>query len=227
MSSPNSNKFQDQIRLAINRFILQHGYAPNIAQLEDILQVENGKNLIENGLTALADNHALVLHPNTFDIWVAHPFALFPTLFWVKSKDKKFWSNCPWCSFGLSALINDDVDIFTRLNGEEESIIIQIRSGEVIQQQYFVHFPIPAKHFWDNVIYTCSMMLIFESEAEVDAWCQRHNKPKGEVIPITTVWKLAKIWYGNYLDDNFTRKTKEIAESMFESVGLTSSFWKF
>ena len=70
------------------------------------------------------------------------------------------------------------------------------------------------------------MMLIFKDEKEIDEWCKNHNKPKGEVLPIQQVWELAQIWYGNYLDTDFKRKTKEIAESMFEQVGLTSNFRK-
>lgn len=220
------DELQDKIRLAVNQFIFDHGYGPKVTYLHEKLEGKYQANEIEEGLQKLQQNHAIVLHPNSSEIWVAHPFALFPTLFWVRSKGKKFWSNCPWCSFGIATLIKDDVDIHTKLGGEEESILITIRSGEVVQGNYVVHFPIPASHFWDNVIYTCSMMLIFNNEEEVNEWCQRHNKPKGEVLPIRQVWELSKVWYGNYLDPNFKRKTKEIADNMFESVGLTSSFWK-
>jgi hypothetical protein len=221
----NDDQLQDSIRLEVNRFIFQNGFAPTAEQLAEVLTLPAKE--VERGLQLLAENHAIVLHPNSSEIWVAHPFALFPTLFWVKSHNKKFWSNCIWCSLGLASLINEDVDIFTKLNGEEDSIIIQIRDGKIVQNNYLAHFPIPAKHLWDNVIYSCAMMLVFSDEEEVDEWCRRHNKKKGDVVPLDTVWTLAKIWYGNYLSDNFKRKTKEIAEEMFVSVGLTSPFWKF
>lgn len=215
----------DKIRLAINQFIFEFGYGPNITEISSRLENVSHEEITQ-GLKDLQENHALVLHPNSTEIWVAHPFALFPTLFWVKSKGKQYWSNCPWCSFGIAALLNDDVDIHTKLGGEIDSIIIQIRNHQIVNDQYVVHFPIPASQFWENVVYTCSMMLIFNNEEEVNDWCSRHRKPKGEVLPINQVWELAKIWYGNYLDSNFRRKNKEIAEDMFHQVGLTSSFWK-
>jgi hypothetical protein len=208
----------------VNRFIFDHGFAPTVEQLAKALDVD--KIEIENGLRELANNHAIVLHPNSFDIWVAHPFALFPTLFWVSTKEKQWWGNCPWCSFGIASLTNTDTDIFTRLKGEQEAIKIEIRNHEVVQKDYVVHFPIPARRFWNNVVYTCSMMLVFRNETEIDKWCRQHNKPKGEVLPIEQVWSLAKIWYGNYLDTNFKRKTKEIAEDMFRQVGLSTDFWR-
>ncbi len=88
-----TDDIQNKIRYQVNRFIFDNGFAPTVEQLSDLLKID--KNEIQNGLSALAGNHAIVLHPSSFDIWVAHPFALFPTLFWVKTKDKQWWSNCP------------------------------------------------------------------------------------------------------------------------------------
>ncbi len=218
------DELQNTIRYHINRFIFDHGFAPSVAVLSRLLALD--EKVIQDGLIALAENHALVLHPHSFDIWVAHPFALFPTLFWVKTADKHWWGNCPWCSFGIASLAASDTDIFTKLKGQQEPLTIEIRNGAVVQKDYVVHFPIPAKQFWDNVLYTCSMMVIFRNEHEIDEWCRQHNKPKGEILPIEQVWQLAQIWYGNYLDTNFQRKTKEIAQEMFQQVGLTSTFWE-
>jgi hypothetical protein len=217
-------EFQDKIRLQINRFIFSNGYAPTIHELSLILSTD--ENAIKDGLKQLADNHAIVLHPNSFDIWVAHPFALFPTLFWVESGGKKWWGNCSWCSLGIAALTKTDTKIFTKLSGEKETLIIEIVDGKVIQGDLMVHFPIPAWKFWDNVIFTCANMLTFKDEAQVDEWCHKHKIAKGEVHPLDKVWELAKLWYSNYLDESWTRKSPEYAETIFKTVGLTSEFWK-
>lgn len=217
-------EFQDRVRLEINRFIFGNGYAPTTAELSVILSTDEGR--IRTSLKQLADNHAIVLHPNSFDIWVAHPFALFPTLFWVESKGKKWWGNCSWCSLGIAALTKADTRIFTKISGEEESLTIEIIDGKVAQGDLLVHFPIPAKQFWDNVIFTCANMLTFKDESQVAEWCKRHKIPKGEVHTVDKIWELAKLWYGNYLDDAWTRKSPEYAESLFRKVGLTSGFWK-
>ena len=49
---------------------------------------------------------------------------------------------------------------------------------------------------------------------------------KGEIKPITKVWELAKLWYGNYLSPEWTRKTLEQVVDIFQRVGFTSDFWK-
>ncbi len=216
--------YQNNLRYLINRFIFDNGFAPTTDQLASLSQTSLPE--VEEGLSALADSHALVLHPNSFDIWVAHPFALFPTLFWVKTADKQWWGNCTWCSFGIAVLAKTDMQIFTKLDGEQEPVVINIKDDKVTDADYVVHFPIPASKLWDNVIYTCANILTFKTEADIDAWCKRHNKPKGHVMTVEKLWALSKLWYGNYLDPDFKRKTKEIAESMFEEVGLTDEFWK-
>ena len=217
-------EFQDRIRIQVNRYIFNHGFAPSTAELSWLLKADEAD--IKTGLNQLADNHAIVLHPNSFDIWVAHPFALFPTLFWVESGEKRWWGNCTWCSLGIASLTKSNTKIFTKAKGEEEPIRIDIVDGKIVQKELRVHFPIPAKKFWDNVIYTCSNMLTFKSEDEVDEWCVRHKMLKGEVHPMEKVWELSKLWYGNYLDDSWTRKTPEYAESIFNKVGLSTDFWK-
>ena len=217
-------EFQDQVRFQINRYIMEKGFAPVMSSLGRVLNSVDV--MVKNGLQQLAENHAIVLHPNSLQIWVAHPFALFPTLFWVESGTRKWWGNCAWCSLGIAAIAKADCSIFTKLSGEKDPLRIDVKGGNVLQNDLLVHFAIPAKQLWDNVIYTCANMLAFETEIQIDDWCKRHDVPKGQVVPINQVWELAKLWYGNYLDDTWTRKTPEYAESIFRKVGLSGAFWK-
>jgi hypothetical protein len=148
------------------------------------------------------------------------------TLFWVEAGDRKWWGNCTWCSLGIASLTNRNTRIYTKVSGESTPLQIDIIDNKIVRNDLVVHFLIPAKKLWDNVIYTCANMLTFENEAQVDDWCRRHNKPKGQVLTIDKAWELAKVWYGNYLDDTWTRKSPEYAQSLFEKVGLTGDFWK-
>ena len=219
-----TQEFQDKVRIEVNRYIFNKGFAPTTLELSKAFRTS--EDTVKVGLRKLADNHAIVLHPNSFDIWAAQPFALFPTLFWVESGEKKWWGNCTWCSLGIASLTKQSTTIFTKVSGEEEPIRIDIIDNKVIQKDLLVHLPIPAKRFWDNVIYTCANMLTFKNEEQINQWCKRHNVIKGQVLTMDKVWELAKSWYGNYLDDTWTRKTPEYAESLFEKVGLTGDFWK-
>src|SRR5687768_3722539 len=130
MSMP--QEFQDKIRIQVNRHIFNRGFAPSTSELARDLKCSEAE--IKAGLKQLADNHAIVLHPNSYEIWVAHPFALFPTLFWVESADKKWWGNCAWCSLGIASLTNADTTIFTKISGEIEPTRIDIVKNNIVQK---------------------------------------------------------------------------------------------
>lgn len=211
------------LHATIARHFVEHGTAPTIAQLGAILVRDRAEIL--SALHALAVYHGVVLHPTTSEIWALHPFSAAPTAFWVESGGRGWWGNCAWCSLGIAALLGGDVTITTRLGGEAESVRIEIRGGEVAPADLCVHFPIPMVRSWDNVVYTCSTMLVFRSAEAVDAWCMRHAMPRGDVQPIATVWAFAQAWYGRHLDPAWTKWTTEEARTLFARFGLTGPIW--
>ncbi len=219
-----SEAYRDSIRYQINRFIFDKGFAPSSSELAKITGSDQEK--VQQALTWLHDCHALVLHPNSFDIWIAHPFALFPTLFWVTVGNRKWWGNCAWCSLGIASLTTEDSTIYTQLEGHDRPITIHIEGGKVLETDYVVHFPKPVRNAWDNVVHFCASTLIFENEAQVDHWCKQHNVKKGRVIAIEQAWELSKRWYGYYLSPDWKPKTAEGANQIFEAVGLTDEYWK-
>ena len=56
------------------------------------------------------------------------------------------------------------------------------------------------------MIYTCSTMLLFDSEAQIDHGCRRHRIPKGNVQPLSRVFEFAKVWYGRHADPTSTAR---------------------
>jgi hypothetical protein len=44
-------------------------------------------------------------------------------------------------------------------------------------------------------------------------------------MTIPQAWDLAQKWYGTRLEPDFRRPTIDEAQAIFESVGLTGSFW--
>ena len=154
-----------------------------------------------------------------------HPFSLAPTNFLVKSKTGLWWGNCAWCSLGIAALLQEDVSITTRIAAYDKQVTIQIKDGEIQQKDLFVHFPIPMKKAWDNVIYTCSNMLVFENENQIIGWVKRHNIPKGDMQPISNVWAFSREWYGNHLNPAWTKWTMQEAKDMFAKYNLAGPTW--
>jgi hypothetical protein len=212
------------LHYTIIRHIIDEGFAPGADTLSAILKTDVSE--IEKGLYALQDYHGVVLHPNQPKVWVIHPFSLAPTNFFVRSSRGQWWGNCAWCSLGVASLLKEDLTITTNLGAHDEQIIIHIIKGEIQEQNLFIHFPIPMKNAWDNVIYTCSNMLVFRNEEQINSWTKRHDIPKGDIQPIVNVWEFSKKWYGNHLNPDWEKWTMQEAKEIFRQFNLTNKIWE-
>jgi hypothetical protein len=203
--------------------ILDNGFAPSIKALSDIFKTNEDQ--VINALHELQSYHGVVLHPNEPKIWVIHPFSLAPTNFYVQSDKGQWWGNCAWCSLGIAALLKENVKITTNIGAETKQVEINIINGEIQEKNYFIHFPIPMKNAWDNVIYTCSNMLIFENAEQIESWALRHNIPQGDIQPIEKIWTFSKKWYGEHLNPAWTKWTVEEAKQIFMEFELDGKIW--
>jgi hypothetical protein len=203
--------------------VLANGRAPRIGELA--ADCGTSADEVRAALHRLHENHALVLHPGSENVWVIHPFALWPTQFWVAAGGRNWWGNCAWCSLGIAALAGEDVTIATTLGGESERITFAVRGGRVEPDGLLAHFVRPVARAWDNVIYYCGTVLLFRDEAEIDAWSARHGLERGVAVPLAQVWELAKIWYGNHASAAWKKWTPAEAQEIFTRVGLTGDFW--
>jgi Alkylmercury lyase len=208
---------------AIAQYFVDHGTAPSVARLAAHFAVDD--DTIVSGLRALADYHGVVLHPQSGEIWAMHPFSAAPTMFWVESGGRSWWGNCAWCALGIAALVGSNATITTVLGGEATQVVLQVRNGVIEPTHFVVHFPIPMARAWDNVMYTCSTMLVFDSEAAVNAWCVRHAMPRGDVQPVQTVWAFAQAWYARHLDPEWKKWTTDEAKALFAQFRLSGPIW--
>lgn len=218
--------FESRVHHTILSHLVDVGYAPTIDELA--MELDETRASTEAALQTLESHHGLVRHPHNGEVWVIHPFATAPTLFWVTSNGPgagAYWGNCAWCSLGIAALLLGETTISTRLGGHNEEIEIHVRDREVVEDDLLVHFAVPPANAWDNVHYTCDTILVFDSAAAIDEWCEQHGIEKGAVVPIAQVWELAKRWYGCHLDKDWQKWTAAEARAIFEEVGLTGEFW--
>jgi hypothetical protein len=177
-------------------------------------------------LRGLAERHGVVLHPHSGDIWVAHPFSAAPTTCVVTSGERKWWGNCAWCSLGVAQLAGGTATIETRLGGIGDPVTIPIVEGELRETDFVVHFPIPMREAWDNVIYTCSVMLLFRDERQVEQWCATRGIARGDVRPLEQVWRFAAEWYGRHADADWTKWSTREAAEIFRRHNLSGPTWE-
>jgi hypothetical protein len=206
------------------RHVIDEGQAPSVGEMA--IELDKTEGEIKETLLELSEYHGAVLQPGSHKVWVMHPFSLAPTNFLVHNKEGEWWSSCAWCALGAAALLKSDINITTSLGAVGKQVELHIRDGEVVEKDYLVHFPIAMERAWDNVIYTCSTMLLFESEAQVDDWSAKHGIAKGDVQAIDRIWKFAQVWYGKHLDEDWTKWTVDEAKEIFARFGLSHSVWQ-
>lgn len=179
-------------------------------------------------LRQLEAEHGVVLHPGTTEVWIAHPFSASPTAVWVERRgaDRGWWAPCLWCAMGIVALAAPDATIHVRFGGEAEAVAIHVEGAARVAPEAWVHFPIPLRDAWSNVVHFCASVLPFRSEADVAAWSQRHDLPRGAVVPLGQVLELARAWYGNHLAPDWRKWTVAEAQQIFTRVGLVGAHWQ-
>jgi hypothetical protein len=206
------------------RGLVETGSIPSRDELQASLGCSTLEEL-DHELHALAELHGVVLHPGSHDVWSIHPFSLAPTPFVVESGDKKWLGNCAWCSLGIAVLVDEPCLITTTLGAENEQIQLTVKDGQVNPTDLVVHFPIPMARAWDNVIYTCSTMLLFKDEGHVMDWSARHRIPLGDIQPVSKVLELAKRWYGEHLRRDWKKKSTAEAQAIFADLGFVHPVW--
>jgi hypothetical protein len=223
IQKPTWEKIDSLAHAKIIEHIMTQGFAPKTRDLAEELAVT--LPILESSVERLSENHALVLHPGTHDVWIIHPFSLSPTATWVESSERGWWAPCMWCAFGISTLVRGDLTIHASEGGESEKMLIRFRDGRLIDREYFVHFPIPPRHAWSNVHHFCSSVLPFKNAEEVGDWGKRHGLPVGQIITTEKLFELATKWYGRHKDVDWVKWTSSEAQNIFDQVGLTGEFW--
>jgi Alkylmercury lyase len=208
---------------AILRHFVDHGHAPSHERLTATFGVD--VDTMTHALRDLAAYHGVVLHPHAAEVWVAHPFSTAPTTFTVRHEDRLWWGNCAWCSLGIASLLGGrGVTIDTTLGAEGRPVAIHVEEHRVLED-LVVHFPIPMARAWDNVIFTCALMLVFEDEQAIDAWSTRHALPRGDAQPIQTAYEFAREWYRRHLEPDWRKWSSDEARSLFERFGFRGPIW--
>lgn len=57
-------------------------------------------------------------------------------------------------------------------------------------------------------------------------WCARTGTIPGAILPLHTVWELAKLWYHDRLEATFRGRSMAEAQEIFRELGLTTPFWR-
>ena len=80
----------------------------------------------------------------------------------------------------------------TALSAVGRQVTIRIKNGNLRDKDDVIRLPIKMPNVWGSVLYTRSLMLLFETKADVDRWCDKHDKAKSDIRPIEQIWGFAR-----------------------------------
>lgn len=141
-----------QVRYHVYDGCMKRGQPPLIDELPSILNVSTEQ--ISNALANLAEAHMLVLQRDSGEILMANPFSAVPTPFIVETPKFSCYGNCIWDALGIAAMLNQDVSIKTSCADCGYALELRIVQSKVSGPDAIVHFAIPARHWWDDIVFT-------------------------------------------------------------------------
>jgi hypothetical protein len=146
-----SQLFDWAVRNAVYATILERTVPPTADEIATALGVSPDD--VRSAYERLNDRHALFLTPGTHDVRMAHPFSGVPTAFRVEANGRNYWANCAWDALGIPAALHADARIEAPL-GDSEAIRFATEAGRVQGWQGIVHFPLPFRRWYDDLIAT-------------------------------------------------------------------------
>ena len=86
---------------------------------------------------------------------------------------------------------------------------LSVEGGELRGDAGLVHFPLPLRRWYEDLVCTWANILLFRSEETIECWCQWSRVPRDEALILRKTWELSKAWYHNWLSPSFMGRTAE------------------
>jgi hypothetical protein len=141
-----------EIRLRIYRFFLETGHAPSASQIAAELGL--ALESVEGAYRQMGEEHVLVLHPGTHEIWMAMPFSAVPTRYRVAVGERWWYANCAWDALGIPAALGSEAQIVTDCPDCAEPLAVLVEPETIRSHSGVVHFAVPAARWWDDIGFT-------------------------------------------------------------------------
>ncbi|MET0954977.1 MAG: organomercurial lyase [Cryobacterium sp.] len=213
----------ESIRVAIYRALAADGRLPARSELPVVLGVTEPE--LDAALAELADAHHVVLRGG--EIEMAHPFATRSFGFSVMGPNTLWWGGCAWDAFAIPHLVPDapEVLVATTCPACGTAHAWTVTRDAPPAGDEVAHFLVPAREIWPDAAHACDNQLIFCSSGCVTDWLTTTGNPRGSLMSLTTLWRLAQGWYAGRLDTPYERREPALAAAYFRSVGLSGEFW--
>ena len=143
-----------ELRSVIYRRFASHGVPPSRHELIELIGSEKEATA---RLRRLHDAHMIVLDDRPHragEIRMALPFSSEPTDYRVTTDDGGWWANCAWDSLAIVAALGRDAHVESTWSDTGESLDFDVVDGQLSRRDGFVYFQVPARHWWDDIVFT-------------------------------------------------------------------------
>ena len=147
-----TNALDNAVRVTLYSDFIATGSCPPATRIAELIAV--GLAEVHDALERLAAGKAIVLQPQSREVLMAPPLSAVPTGFVVQSNSRSFFANCIWDALGVLAMVNPSAVIETSCACCGEAIQLTVKTRVESSIPAIIHFAIPARHWWDNIVFT-------------------------------------------------------------------------
>ncbi len=141
-----------QIRNYVYDMAMNGGVLPSLAQTSTALAAPFTD--VRAAFQRLAEGRVFVLQPENSELLMANPFSAVPTAFLVELETFTCFGNCIWDALGISAMLAQDARIKTACADCGSALELSIVDGEVKGASGIIHFALPARRWWEDIVFT-------------------------------------------------------------------------
>ena len=229
--SSTSGNLRKSVRKYIFEHFEEHATAPVLEQIMRKFRLDRTSAF--NLLVELQSARHIALLTGTQRILMAFPFSSIVTPFRVKvaGKDKEYFANCAWDAVAIHVTLGREQRISSYCHHCSEEIKIHLKDQRQVSlqsdNQPLVYLALPASKWWENIVLTCSNnMVFFSSKNHLAEWTNSNSPTGGEALTIEQTLRLSIPIYKNKMTLDYARPSREQTIAYFQSLGLTSDFWK-
>ena len=154
-----------EIRVALYRDFVSAGRAPSAARLAEICGFPIDE--MRAALERLDAGRVIVLQPESREILFAAPLSAVPTPYVVRMQPLphgrgsetgpvqiSYFAPCIWDALAVIGMIRTDGSVETSCPCCGEAMTITVSGGRVVTAPGVVHFGLPARKWWEDIVFT-------------------------------------------------------------------------
>jgi hypothetical protein len=143
----------NRVRLEVLSLARESGQVPDATVLAGRLNAPLAGVL--HAFSQLGEAHVYVLEPGDPNrLRMANPFSGVPTPFRVEVDDRRYFGNCVWDALGVVSLLGRSGRVVTSCPDCREPMVLEVERGHLVNPIGIVHFSVPARRWWDDIIHT-------------------------------------------------------------------------